>query len=285
MKSLRILTLLLALPLLSNAQNQADRKNFGTYKVENAPFNTILVYEEDGKVVGEAVNAGKSELMANGDADTYDLAEVPGGKVEFVKNDKGITESLILNMNGEQVTGTRQLSDFAEYNGIYEMDSDMLSEVKVDGKDGVLKISTVEFGSGELSFTGIIDQFLENSYGSDFIFVRNEEGEVISLNIELASQGIYMKGMKKVAKPTMELYIGRFEFQDAPLTLKTEIRDGKLYGITEQGEAFLTPSELEHLFDIEGVDGTVLFEVNENGEVTEVTLTYQGQPMLAYPAK
>ncbi len=74
-------------------------------------------------------------------------------------------------------------------------------------------------------------------------------------------------------------YVGKYTISDGPISaVSVVIKDGKLYGASDQGEATLTKTEMEDSFTIEGYDGTVKF--NREGEIVKsMVITIQGQDM------
>ncbi|WP_341225935.1 DUF3471 domain-containing protein [uncultured Arcticibacterium sp.] len=260
-------------------------KYIGKYNVEGAPFSTIIISMNGDSFWGEAVGAGDSELLASDQENVFDLASVDG-TVSFTA-EQGIIKNVVLSMEGGQVTGTRQFAPLSDFAGVYNFEGGgPVSKVTVGEDNGQLSIDVPEFGQATIENTSVNDKFFEQNYQSDFIFERNDNGDVVSLKINVESQGMTLEGKKEMPaeENTLEKYVGNFNFIDIDMSLQTEIKDGKIYGVTEQGEAFLTATNEAHLFDIEGVPGTVKFKLNEAGSVSEVILTYDGQPMTAYPS-
>lgn len=285
----KLLTLALIAFGISNSYAQDGAKfdkYLGEYSIEDAPISTIIVSMNNGSFWGEAVGAGDSELLPSDQDGLFTLASVDGGTLSFT-TDQGIVKSLELSMNGQSIIGTRQFAPLSDFAGVFNFEAGgPVSKITVGEENGELSIDVPEFGQATIQNTSINDMFYEPNYQSDFIFERNDEGEVINLKVDVKSQGITLMGVKEMAliENDLEKYVGDFNFLDIDMSLQTEIKDGKIYGITEQGEAFLTATDETNLFDIEGVPGTVEFKFNEAGSITEVTLTYDGQPMTAYPA-
>ncbi|AWW00540.1 hypothetical protein [Arcticibacterium luteifluviistationis] len=286
MKKLLTLALLAFGVSNSYAQDAAKfDKYIGEYSVKDAPFSTIIISMNGGSLWGEAVGSGDSELLASDQENVFDLTSVDG-TVSFAA-EQGIIKSVVLSMNGEQVTGTRQFAPLSDFAGVYNFEAGgPVSKITVGEENGELSIDVPEFGQSTIENTSVNDMFYEPNYQSDFIFERNENGEVVKLKVDVKSQGVTLMGEKEMAatENSLEMYVGNFNFVDIDMSLQTKIKDGKIYGITEQGEAFLSATDEAHLYNIEGVPGTVKFKVNEVGSVTEVVLTYDGQPMTAYPS-
>lgn len=74
-------------------------------------------------------------------------------------------------------------------------------------------------------------------------------------------------------------YVGTYAIDGGPIyEVKVTIKDGKLYGSSDQGEAALSKTEMADAFAIEGYDGTVKF--NRNGDIVKsMTMSIQGQAM------
>jgi hypothetical protein len=75
-------------------------------------------------------------------------------------------------------------------------------------------------------------------------------------------------------------YVGTYEIEDGPIyEVKVIVKDGKLYGSSDQGEAVLTKMEMEDAFTIEGYDGSVKFK-RDGDVVKSMTMNIQGQEMM-----
>ena len=210
---MKILQVLAAFLIIGSPALCQNKKYLGSYKVENPSFEKIIISENNGKLYGEAVGQGSSELMPTDEMNTFDVAEVEGASVQF-HSEKNIIESLTLLMNGESITGMREFPDLSDYSGVFEFSDSPVSKVEVMAQDGLLHINTPEFGETDLAFKGVIDEFYESQYSSDFRFTRNEDGEVVELIIDIPTQGMKMTGMKKVEKTNLTAYVGKYEILD-----------------------------------------------------------------------
>ncbi|MFB0947161.1 MAG: hypothetical protein QMB24_13610, partial [Spirosomataceae bacterium] len=75
-------------------------------------------------------------------------------------------------------------------------------------------------------------------------------------------------------------YVGTYDIEGGPIyEVKVMVKDGKLYGSSDQGEAALTKMEMADAFTIEGYDGTVKFK-REGDIVKSMTMNIQGQEMM-----
>jgi hypothetical protein len=75
-------------------------------------------------------------------------------------------------------------------------------------------------------------------------------------------------------------YVGTYDIEGGPIyEVKVMVKDGKLYGSSDQGEAALTKTEMADAFTIEGYDGTVKFK-REGDIVKSMTMNVQGQEMM-----
>lgn len=74
-------------------------------------------------------------------------------------------------------------------------------------------------------------------------------------------------------------YVGTYSIENGPIyEVVVLVKDGKLYGSSDQGEAGLTATEMADAFTIEGYDGTVQFN-REGSIVKSMTMSIQGQEM------
>lgn len=74
-------------------------------------------------------------------------------------------------------------------------------------------------------------------------------------------------------------YVGKYTIDGGPIyEVNVAVKDGKLYGSSDQGEATLAKTEMADTFTIEGYDGTVKF--NRDGDIVKsMTMSIQGQEM------
>lgn len=75
-------------------------------------------------------------------------------------------------------------------------------------------------------------------------------------------------------------YVGTYRIDGGPIyEVNVAIKDGNLYGSSDQGEASLKPTEMMDTFEIEGYEGMVKFN-RDGGIVKSMTMTIQGQEMM-----
>jgi len=80
----------------------------GRYAMKDAPFQTVIVTIEGGKLMGEAVDQGKGELVS--DEKTADQFSVPGYDALVVFNrdaDKKV-KKVLLTVQGQTFEGEKQ---------------------------------------------------------------------------------------------------------------------------------------------------------------------------------
>lgn len=74
-------------------------------------------------------------------------------------------------------------------------------------------------------------------------------------------------------------YVGTYEIAEGPIqVVKVGIKDGKLFGSSDQGDAPLASTVNADEFEIEGYGGSVVF-VRKKGVVVSMTMKVQGQEM------
>jgi hypothetical protein len=269
---------------ISAQSTEKYQKYLGEYEMENAPVSTIIISIQDGSLWGEAVGQGESELMSTETENTFELESIPGAKVVFSK-ENNIINALELIMDQGKISGKRLFPSISEYTGIYTFEpGGPLSKLTITNEDGNMKVSTSEFGETIMTKTSKIDVFLEPNYQSDFNFKRNEAGEVSGLNIEVASQGISMKGIREMPL-NLDFYAGAYEFPDMGFSLSVENRDGRIYAFSDQGEGYMDATDKAHTFKADGMDVSLEFVMDSAKKISNIILNYQGQPMKGIPKK
>lgn len=80
----------------------------GKYAMKDAPFQTVIVTIEDGKLMGEAVDQGKGELVP--DEKTADQFSVPGydALVVFNRDADNKVKKVLLTVQGQTYEGEKQ---------------------------------------------------------------------------------------------------------------------------------------------------------------------------------
>lgn len=199
MKKLFILVLLAPVSSSIYAQGEVKfAKYLGDYSVENAPFTKIIISIKDGSFWGEAVGEGDSELLISEEENLFNLESVPNGTIQFTMDENGIVTRLALKVEDQMAEGIRQFPPLTDYAGVFKFEpGGPVSQIEVTELDGQISVETPEYGKGTISSTSIIDAFFEPNYQSDIIFIRNEEGEVDSLQVEVKSQGLSLVARKE----------------------------------------------------------------------------------------
>ncbi len=297
MKKLSLLTLVALFSSMASAQDSEKyQKYLGNYTIENAPFETIIVSMQDGSFWGEAVGQGDSELLESETEHTFDLESIPGATVVFSLDSNDIVNEITLNMQDNSVSGMREFPALSDFAGHYDFEEGSpLAEMEIGEEDGLISVETAEFGKNTIENTSIIDVFYEPNYDSDFIFQRNEEGVVSGIKINVESQGMTLvaeREMSEMAEEveveeemSLDFYAGDYDFSDMGFTLTIENRDGRIFAASDQGEGFMDPTDTEHKFEADGMDVSIEFMISEEGEITELILNYQGNPMSGTPVE
>ncbi|UBM60288.1 hypothetical protein LAG90_06480 [Marinilongibacter aquaticus] len=282
MKSLLYSLLLLLSPWALSAQN--IQQYVGKYAVENAPFSTVKIFQNEDKLIGEAVGQGRSELSKLEDEHAFGLTDYPGASMVFSTNKKGHVNGFVLHIDGESISGTKVFPKNDEYLGKFQITDGPVSGVEIKDQDGQLRVWTAEYGEADLQSEGIVDQFRETGYGSLFTFLRNDKNEVSNIKIDLPSQGVFMEG-KKMAAAGLEKYVGTFGLLDMDMKIVIDLVDGQLQGTSPQGDFMLEAGEGQDVFIIPSVDAKFTYKFKDNGEVDELQIIYNGSEVVAYPEK
>ncbi|MCY7352180.1 MAG: DUF3471 domain-containing protein [Cytophagaceae bacterium] len=85
------------------------RDYVGKYTMTGASFETVIITVENGKLVGEAVGAGKGELVADEKTpDTY-IAPDYDVTITFPRETDKQVKKIKMAMQGQEFTGEKQL--------------------------------------------------------------------------------------------------------------------------------------------------------------------------------
>jgi hypothetical protein len=193
MKFLRFFFFLLFISTIGFSQN---KKYFGEYKAADAPFS-INVFEKNGKLYSEAGGQGTSELVPADKEDTYEIKEVDGATMRFNK-ENGIVKSMTVFINDMEMNSLRTFPDLSDFEGTYEFkDAPIEGGMTIKKQGDKLQVSTPDFGTSDLKFEGVINEFIEPQFGGIFSFDRDPQGKVTKLSIGIPDQGMSIEAIKK----------------------------------------------------------------------------------------
>lgn len=96
------------IPAAVRADTTLYKDYVGTYAMKDAPFQTVVVTIEGGKLMGEAVDQGKGELVP--DEKTADQFAVPGYEalVVFSRDADKKVKKVLLTVQGQTYEGEKQ---------------------------------------------------------------------------------------------------------------------------------------------------------------------------------
>jgi hypothetical protein len=109
------------------------------------------------------------------------------------------------------------------------------------------------------------------------VFNRDGSGQVVSLTVKV--QGSELKGTKQ--SDVKAEYLGKYKFADdsAVASMTVSLKDGELFGETDQGSAILKSTDKKDIFNVVGYDGSVEFIRDSAGKVSKVILKVQDMVM------
>jgi hypothetical protein len=161
-----------------------------------------------------------------------------------------------------------------DYVGIFKIEGAPFESLVISLENGVLMAEAEGVGKGELLKTDKEDEFKEPNNDALIVFIRGENKTVKEVLIKV--QGTELSGIKKM--PAENEYLGKYKFDGGSeiANLTVELRNGKLYGDTEQGGAELKPTSKKDEYEIVGYGGSVVFGRSAEGKVETVILNVQG---------
>lgn len=166
-------------------------------------------------------------------------------------------------------------SDFV---GNFKMAGAPFEKLIITLENGVLMADAEGVGKGEIFETSTIDEFKEPNNDALIVFKRtNGIVDVIDIKVK----GSVISGKKE--GNAMGEFTGTFKFnQGSPVEkVNVEIKEGKLYGSSDQGTAELKPTSEKDKFELVGYDGTAIFKRDSSGKVSGLELNIQGNNMKA----
>ncbi len=166
-------------------------------------------------------------------------------------------------------------SDFV---GNFKLDGAPFPKLVVSFENGVLMAEAEGVGKGEIFETSVNDEFKEPN--NDAILVFKRTNGIVDM-IEIKVQGSVISGKKE--GNAMEEFTGTFKFEQGSPVEKVNVvlKEGKLYGSSDQGSAELKPTTEKDKFELVGFDGTAIFKRDSGGKVSGLELNVQGNNLKA----
>ena len=160
-----------------------------------------------------------------------------------------------------------------DYVGKYNFEGAPFGYVIVSVENGTLMAEAENVGKGEISASTSADQFTEPNNNAVLVFERDQNKKVIKLKVTAMGQEF----IGKIEGNPLDEYTGVYKFpSDSPVfDLKITIKDGQLYGDTEQGSAFLKTTDKKDEYTVVGYDGKATFSRDATGKIVKVLLQIQ----------
>ncbi|WP_372948350.1 serine hydrolase [Mariniphaga sp.] len=170
-----------------------------------------------------------------------------------------------------------------DYVGVYESDEEETRTLLVEN-DSLFYV--YPSGNREKLLPFEKDRFFMKNSFNEFIFKRNAQGEVVSLTA--SGTGYLPLNLKKTDKPVevkqevelpdelLDKYLGKYELM--PEFILTVTREGKCVFVqaTGQMKSEIFASE-QHRFFSKMVNAEFIFHLDDNGDVTGLTLLQNGE--------
>lgn len=188
-------------------------------------------------------------------------------KFLYFKKMKKLLFSVLIIISASSLFAQNSLADLV---GNYKFDGAPFEKIVISISGSSVIAEAEGVGKGEIFPTKTKDQYTEPNNNAVLVFNRDANGTVISLTVKV--QGNELKGMKESV--AYGPYLGKYKFADdsAIPSMLVSLKNGELFGETDQGSAVLKPTAKKDVFEIIGYDGTVEFFRDSNGNVTKVVL-------------
>jgi hypothetical protein len=172
-----------------------------------------------------------------------------------------------------------QISLKSDFVGVYKLTGAPFEKLIVSLEQNRLMAEAEGVGKGELLSTEKKDEFKEPINEAILTFERNESGGVEAVLIKV--QDLEIHGVKEPNK--FEEFLGKYKFEEgSPITeLFIEMKDGRLFGDTDQGKAELRSTPVSDEFQVMGYNGKASFTRNGDGKINGVVLHVEGMILKA----
>lgn len=162
------------------------------------------------------------------------------------------------------------LLDFA---GVYKFEGAPFEKIVVNVEGTKLLAEAEGVGKGEIFASKNKDEFTEPNNNAVLVFNRDGRGQVISLIVKV--QGSELKGTKQ--GDAKSEYLGKYKFADdsAVPSMTVSLKDGELFGETDEGSAILKPTAKKDVYSVVGYDGSAEFIRDSAGKISKVILKVQ----------
>lgn len=166
----------------------------GTYKFQGAPFEKIVITEENGGLIADAEGVGKSNISPTNVADEFSESNYQA-LLKFLRESSGKVVKLVVSVNGNDFEGAKERVSLEEYTGKYSLEgSSEVTEVSVQIQGDALYIDA-SIGGSRLTDTPVKDSFQMTAAMGGVVFRRDENGKVTG--IEITYSGNTFKGTRK----------------------------------------------------------------------------------------
>lgn len=172
---------------------------------------------------------------------------------------------------------TAQTANLTDYVGSYKFEGAPFEKIIVSMEGATLLAEAEGVGKGEIFASKNKDEFTEPNNNAVLMFNRDSNGQVIALIVKV--QGTELKGAKE--GDAKSEYLGKYKFaaDSAVPSMTVSLKDGELFGETDQGSAVLKPTGKKDVFSVVGYDGSAEFIRDSAGKISKVILKVQDMVM------
>jgi hypothetical protein len=172
------------------------------------------------------------------------------------------------------------LADPQEYVGTYKLTDLPIDAIVVSIKAGKLHYVAGEYEGDFVEVSGKVDTYLANGGQATVTFVRNAQGLVERLRMEIPD-GTF-EGRKEMS--SLADYANRYKIAGAPFeAMVLSVKDGQLTYEAGEYKGVLVPVPNQpDVFDANG-QAKVRFQRNEQKKVTKIVIDAQGQKFEGEP--
>ncbi|HEV7348844.1 DUF3471 domain-containing protein [Telluribacter sp.] len=180
-------------------------------------------------------------------------------------------------------TVSRSLADLQDYVGTYKLKDLPIDKIVVTEQAGKLHYVAGEYEGDFVEVSGKADTYSANNGEATVTFVRNTEGKVASLKLQIPD-GTF-EGTKEMASAAaLTDYVGKYKMSGMDFEfVQLSLKDGQIhFDAGDNKGVFIPVPNQADTFDASG-QAVVKFERDAQGKITKIIVDAQGQTFSGVP--
>ncbi|WP_247237204.1 DUF3471 domain-containing protein [Telluribacter sp. SYSU D00476] len=181
------------------------------------------------------------------------------------------------------ITATQSVADLQDYVGTYRISDLPFDKIVVTTQNGKLHYVAGEYEGDFAEVSGKADTYSANNGEATVTFVRNTEGKVERLRLQIPD-GTFEARKEMASAAALTDYVGKYKMEGLDFDLLTlTLKDGQIHFHADTVQGVFTPvAGKADTFDAEG-QAMVKFERNAQGKVSKIVVDTQGRTFSGTP--